>query len=75
MDFTWQDLAALLLVLAAVGYVVRRLRQFGSRKGVAACSGCSGCAGAQSKAPCGTGAPPVVLHQLTSAAQAPPIRL
>jgi hypothetical protein len=74
MTLTWQDIAALLVVLAAIGYVMVRLRRFSRRKDVAACGGCLGCAGGKSGASCDPGVPPVVLHQITPDTDSSPPR-
>jgi hypothetical protein len=54
----WQDIAALVLVLAAALYVVRRLLQAGGRRRSAGCGGCSECASAVNPEPLVTIDPP-----------------
>lgn len=49
MEFGWQDVAAVLTVAAAAGYLLRRV--FRRRSESAGCGGCHGCAAESAKPP------------------------
>lgn len=53
MNFDWQNMAAVAVVLAAATYLARRgWRQFAARRPITGCSHCSSCSnGAQGERP------------------------